>query len=449
MAESLLYILGTLVVALGIGFSIGWHELGHLIPAKLFGVKVPKYMIGFGPTLFSKKIGETEYGIKLIPLGGYISMIGMYPPSKASTSETSETDGENGSSSGRKKFGFFRAMISAARDAHSQYIEPGDENRMFYQLPVWKRMIIMLGGPFMNLILGTVLLTIALSGIGINQTSTTIDQVSACVPVSSTSVCGPTDPPSPALAAGLKSGDKIVEINSVKIETWASSANLLKPDVVNEIKVITPAGDHLTRLVTPVTAQRPVIENGTVKLDAKGNQVLGPRPVLGIILASETKPASIGDSLIASGQSVVQVGQMIFNLPAQVAAVGQTTFGAGERSANGPVSVVGIGQIAGEVASNQKATLVQKLQSELGILASLNFALFAFNLVPLLPLDGGHVAGGVYETLKKGFFRLMRKPDPGPADTALLMPLTYVVFILMLAMSALIIVADLVNPIRF
>jgi membrane-associated protease RseP (regulator of RpoE activity) len=192
-----------------------------------------------------------------------------------------------------------------------------------------------------------------------------------------------------------------------------------------------------------------VVENGVVKTDAEGNPVLAPRPVLGIILASETRPISLGESLAASGQSVIQVGQMIFNLPQQVASVGQSTFGSGPRKADGPVSVIGIGQLAGEVASNKTATFEQKLQSELGILASLNFALFAFNLLPLLPLDGGHVAGGLYEAIKKGIFRILRRPKPGPADTALLMPLTWVVFILLMGMSALIILADFVNPISF
>jgi membrane-associated protease RseP (regulator of RpoE activity) len=447
VTESLLYILGILVVALGIGFSIGWHELGHLIPAKLFGVKVPKYMIGFGPTLFSKKIGETEYGVKLIPLGGYISMIGMYPPAKNYVPRSEADPSAEGALA--KKVGFFGGMISAARDAHSEFVGPGDENRKFYQLPVWKRMVIMLGGPMMNLILGVILLTVTLTGIGISQTSTTIDQVSACVPADTSTECTPADPQSPALAAGLEHGDKILSINGVKISSWAASATLLKVGVPNKIELLTPSGQQLTRFITPVTAQRPIIENGAVKVDASGALVLGPRPVLGIILASETRPLSLGESLSASAQSVVQVGQMILHLPEQVASVGQSTFGSSKRQSDGPVSVIGIGQIAGEVASNSKATFVQKLQSELGILASLNFALFAFNLLPLLPLDGGHVAGGIYEALKRGLFRLLRKPDPGPADTALLMPLTWVVFILMMAMSALIIIADLVNPIRF
>lgn len=437
MNESVLYLIGILIVALGIGFSIGWHELGHLIPAKLFGVKVPKYMIGFGPTLFSRKFGETEYGVKLIPLGGYISMIGMYPPAK---------DGSKPS-----KRGFFRDMISAAREAHAEHVGPGDENRMFYQLPVWKRMVIMLGGPVMNLILGTVLLTITLSGIGVSQVSTTIDQVATCIPLNVDEECGKSDvaAQSPALAAGLKAGDKILAINGTNLTSWSSASNLIKSNVVNQIKVRHSNGREETLAIEPVTVNRPVVENGAIKVDASGQRILAPRPVLGIIMATEVRPLSLGESLAASGQSVAQVSKMILNLPEQVVAVGQSTFGSEKRAADGPVSVIGIGQIAGEVASNQTATFEQKVQSQLGILASLNFALFAFNMLPLLPLDGGHVAGGIYEVIKKGVFRVLRRPNPGPVDTALLMPLTWVVFLLLMAMSALIIIADLVNPISF
>ncbi|WP_233550167.1 site-2 protease family protein, partial [Clavibacter lycopersici] len=86
----LLYILGVLIIVVGVAVSIGLHEVGHLVPAKLFGVRVTQYMIGFGPTIFSRRRGETEYGVKAIPLGGYISMIGMFPPqsSRAGTSST-------------------------------------------------------------------------------------------------------------------------------------------------------------------------------------------------------------------------------------------------------------------------------------------------------------------------------------------------------------------------
>ena len=435
MDQSALYVIGILIVALGIGFSIGWHELGHLIPAKLFGIKVPKYMIGFGPTLFSKQIGETEYGLKLIPLGGYITMIGMYPPAKKPASG--------------KPRGFFKDMISSARDAHSEFVEPGDENRMFYQLPVWKRMIIMFGGPVMNLILGVILLTAALSGIGVSQVSTTIAEVSACVVSDVEETCATDAAPSPALAAGMVAGDKILAINGTKIVTWSNSSDLLKLDVANQVLVLKQDGSEITYAVTPVSVLRYVIENNAMKLDAEGNPVQEPKPVIGIVLASEVRPLSLGESLSASGQSIFQVGQMILSLPQQVASVAQSTFGSEERRADGPVSIIGIGQIAGEVASSNSTSFEEKLQSQLGILASLNFALFAFNMLPLLPLDGGHVAGGIYEAIKKGIFRVLRKPNPGPADTALLMPLTWLVFIALMAMSALIIIADLVNPISF
>ena len=310
-------------------------------------------------------------------------------------------------------------------------------------------MVIMFGGPFMNLFLGTVLLTITLSGIGVAQTSTTIAEVSACVPATVTASCGPSDPASPASTAGLLPGYRILSINGKEISSWSASSTLLEIGKPNQLKVLKTDGETITLEITPASALRPVVENGAVKLDSAGNAVMVEKPVLGIILASETRPLALGESLAASGQSLVQVGQMIFNLPQQVASVSQSAFGSAKRRADGPVSVIGIGQIAGEVASNSSATFLQKLQSELGILASLNFALFAFNMLPLLPLDGGHIAGGIYEALKKGLYRVLRRPNPGPADTALLMPLTWVVFILLMAMSALIVVADVVNPISF
>ena len=159
MREILWYIGGVLFVAIGIGFSIGWHELGHLLPAKLFGIKVPRYMIGFGPTIWSRKRGETEYGIKAIPLGGYITMIGMYPPAKPGA---------------KPRKGFGAEAIESAREAHNEHVGPGDENRKFYQLPIYKRIISMFGGPFMNLILGVVLTLVAFGGIGTYVSSTKI-----------------------------------------------------------------------------------------------------------------------------------------------------------------------------------------------------------------------------------------------------------------------------------
>ena len=137
---ALMMILGIVVFAVGLLFSIAWHELGHLSTAKLFGIRVPQYMVGFGPTLFSRRKGETEYGFKAIPFGGYIRMIGMFPPDEAGRVSARSTSP-------------WRGMIEDARSAAFEELKAGDETRMFYTRKPWKRVIVMFAGPFMNLIL--------------------------------------------------------------------------------------------------------------------------------------------------------------------------------------------------------------------------------------------------------------------------------------------------------
>ncbi len=429
MSETLWYLTGIIFIIFGIAFSIGLHELGHLIPAKAFGVKVTKYMIGFGPTLFSRKKGETEYGVKAIPLGGYIAMLGMYPPAKKP-----ET-----------KAGFFPDMIAQARLAHSEEETPKDKNRKFYQLPVGKRMIIMLGGPFMNLVLGVLLTVIALSGFGVYQSSLKIDAVSVCLDSTQTS-CSASNQ-TPAHLAGLKAGDEIVSIDGKPAEDWVQIRQLLTETPTAEFEV-RRGGEIVALTVSAVIQQRPQFDDlGNPILDDSGEVVTAPQPFLGVFLTPERIPVSIGASLEASGNVMLQIGQLILQLPQKVFEVTASTLGYGERDPNGPISIVGIGAIAGEVAASEQTEITDKLATGISILGSLNFAIFVFNMLPLLPLDGGHVAGGVYESIKRGVYKVLGKKDPGPADTALLMPLTWVVFIALIAVSLLLIVADLINPI--
>ena len=429
MSETLSYLAGILFIVLGIGVSIGIHEIGHLLPAKVFGVKVTKYMIGFGPTIYSKKVGETEYGLKAFPLGGYIAMLGMYPPARKPETKT----------------GFFRDMISQARLAHSENETPLDANRKFYQLPVLKRMIIMLGGPFMNLVLGVLLTVIALSGFGIYQSSLKIEAVSVCL--DNKSVQCPVAEQTPANVAGLKAGDEVVSVAGNQATDWAQIRDLLTANPTAEFEILRD-GKILKLTVTAVIQQRPQFDSlGNPILDEAGEIASAPQPFLGVFLAPERKPVPLVQSLEASGSTIAQIGTLILRLPQEVVEVTAITFGGGERDPNGPISIVGIGQVAGEVAASDQAGLADKLATGIQILGSLNFALFVFNMVPLLPLDGGHVAGGIYESIKRGLYRIAGKKDPGPADTALLMPLTYFVFIGLLVVSALLITADLVNPI--
>jgi membrane-associated protease RseP (regulator of RpoE activity) len=426
MIDILWYIGGIALIALGIGFSIGWHELGHLLPAKLFGVKVPRYMIGFGPTLFSRKRGETEYGVKAIPLGGYITMIGMYPPAKP------------GAKVGK---GFAAESIQAAREAHSEHVGPGDKNRMFYQLPVLKRMVIMFGGPFMNLILGFALTFGVLIGIGSYERSTTIVEISQCVPSSFTETveCAATDVIGPAKQAGLLAGDVVTSVNGQEVRNWdqiteyaLANPGALSFDVMRD-------GSKQSFAMTPVLVDRP-----SVTID--GKTITQKLPFFGVVLEPERQPQTFGEVLEYSGNVLSSTFELILTLPAQVVELFSSTLSGEARDASGPVSIVGIGQAAGSIASNSDVDPLDKLASGLMMLASLNFALFGFNMLPLLPLDGGHLAGAIYEALKKGAYRLLGKPNPGPADTALLMPLTYVVTALLIVMSLILLVVDLVNP---
>jgi membrane-associated protease RseP (regulator of RpoE activity) len=425
MTEFLWYVGGILFILIGIGFSIGWHELGHLIPAKLFGVKVPKYMIGFGPTLFSRTKGETEYGLKAIPLGGYITMIGMYLPK-----------GKRKDPQGR-----FADSIKAAREAHSEFVTAADKNRMFYQLPVLKRIVIMFGGPFMNLILAVVLILTALMGIGTYVRSAEIQEISQCVPSSFTEKveCQASDQIAPANAAGLRAGDLVTAVDGNKISNWDEITSYTESHNGTLNFTVTRGTESLQIPVIPIMVNRPVAQSD-------GSVLIKNVAYFGVVLKPERQAQSFGTAISYSANALGQTFSMIATLPVQIYKMVNNTLTGGERDANGPISLVGIGQVAGELAANQEATLLDKLSSGLMMLASLNIALFAFNMLPLLPLDGGHIAGGIYEAIKRGLWRLFRKGDPGPADTALLMPITYLVTVLLIALSLVLIVVDLVNP---
>jgi len=437
VTETIWYLAGVLFILVGIAVSIALHELGHLLPAKAFGVKVTKYMIGFGPTIFSRKVGDTEYGVKAIPLGGFIAMIGMFPPAKPNKII---------------RLKFWRQMVESARLSQIEQFGPDEPKRNFYQLAVYKRIIVMLGGPTMNLLLGTVFMIVALVGIGQQTSTTQLVQISQCVAAGDVSQpCQAADPPSPAELAGLRAGDLVTAVEGVPVKFWVEVAPLIAHKTGKEVALtVLREGESLQIKVTPILAMRAVLnpKTGQPIVDAEGKTVLKMQPYIGLVLGLGYMPRTVAEALAVSGDSVFQTAKLVLNLPEQVSKIAVSTFSGGTRATDGPISIIGVGQIAGTVASNQKVTLQDKLRTGFGILSSLNFALFVFNLIPLLPLDGGHVAGGIYEAIKRGLFKIMRKPDPGAADTSMMVPITTLVWLLLIAVSLLFILADFINPIN-
>ena len=442
----LLFALGVLVIAAGLALSIALHEIGHLVPAKLFGVRVTQYMIGFGPTVLSRTRGETEYGLKAIPLGGYIRMIGMYPPHKGEPEGTIREDST----------GLLQQMTEMSEDAkayESAQYGPEDAHRTFVALSVPKKLVVMLGGPTMNLLISVLLMVVLVSGIGLPSVTPTVQSVSECVvPADAPAdVSCEGQPPAPALEAGIRPGDVLREIDGAPITRWEDVTEAVRAADDRTIEVVVERdGREIPLEATLVIDARPVLDqDGAAVRDADGRLVTEEVGFLGVAGTPDLVPQSPTEVPAMAWDAFVRTGQIVVTLPVRLYEVAQAAFGSAERDPDGPLGVVGVSRLAGEVASADEPgfELREKVGTMISMLASLNMALFVFNLVPLLPLDGGHVAGALLEGIRRRIARLWGRPDPGPVDMSRMLPLTNAVALVFIVMTLLLLYADIVKPI--
>ena len=430
---ALLYLVGVVLFVVGVAASIGLHELGHLIPGKLFDVKVTQYFIGFGRTLWSRRKGETEYGVKAIPLGGYVKLVGMLPP---------DPDAELGMVRSRNT-GMLAQLVSDARAAEYEHVGPHDHDRLFYTKPWWKRVVIMVCGVAINLVLAFIMLGTVFMAHGVPTISTTIASVSQCVKVVSENQapgpCTANDPETPASKAGLRPGDRVVSFNGQDITDYSQLQDAIRAnDAGTATIVVDRAGRQLTLHTNTVVNGLPSLTDPSQTVQAG---FLGISPTIPLVRQG------LGYTVREMGVSVWDTVKAIGQMPDKVYHAGRAALGLEKRDPNGPMSVVGAGRIAGSVAAAH-VSVSDRLFDLLALLGSLNLFLGMINLVPLPPFDGGGIATTLYEAARRGIARLLHRPDPGGVDAAKLLPITYAMAVVLIVVSFVLIVADVVAPIQ-
>ena len=429
--DVVIYLAGALVFFGLVMASIALHEIGHLVPGKLFGVKTTQYFVGFGRTLWSRRKGETEYGVKAIPLGGYVRFVGMFPPAKARPGQV-----RNYST------GPFRALADNARAAEWQDIRPEDDGRLFYQKKSWQKLIIMAGGPMMNILLAFLILLGVTATYGVVRSQLTIAVVPECI-VSADSAdrsCA-GKPASPAARSGIQPGDRIVAFNGREVRSWDEVSTLIRGNLDRSVALTVERGGQRVDL-TPVNT---VITGVADRYDPAKRVPAGFFGVQPEVRRERGGPVVVLQDM---WQMTRQTAVALANFPVKVYYTAANLVTGKPRDAYGPMSILGASRAAGEIASTDQIDSTTKVATLFTVLGSVNLFVALFNFVPLLPLDGGHIAGAIYEALKRGLARLFRRPDPGYVDTAKMLPVAYLVGLVIAVSGFVLIIADVIDPIR-
>ena len=375
-------IIGILGFVVALLISVMIHEFGHYLTAKRYGMKVSEFFLGFGTRIWSTKRGETEFGLKAIPAGGYCKIEGMTP---------------------------------------GAVMPEGEESRAFYTAKSSQKLIVLGAGSFLHFVLGYILLFVLFAGIGTNQLLPTINEV----------VKG-----SAAQSAGILAGDEVLAINGKQVQNWYSDVQIIRNS----------NGAPLTLLIKRGG------EELTITASAKLETVEGSeRYVLGIINDVGLKRSDLGtsfkNSAIVTKDFLVQSVKSLINLPSKIPALWGQTVSGETRDPNGLVGVVGVARVSGQAVGSDALTAAERLSTFILIIASLNIFVGLFNLLPILPLDGGHMAVAIADELRAFIARLRGRARPAAIDVTLLTPVTMVVFVILAALTVLLLIADIVNPV--
>jgi membrane-associated protease RseP (regulator of RpoE activity) len=412
----MIYALGVTIFAVGILVSVCLHEAGHLLTAKRFGMKATHYFAGFGPTVWSFRRGETEYGFKAIPAGGFVKIIGMTP---------------------------------------LEEVAPADQDRAFWRFPLWQRTVVLSAGSFTHFLLAIVIFYFAAvttglpnpAAISFNPTTAkpVVGQVTPCVVQSYDIVkgdlrgCRASDPPGPAKAAGLRHGDLVLSIGGTHVSTYGDLVNTVRAAPAGPVDVVyVRAGLQRSTTVDLVSTQRPKVSDPTGKtstVSAMGVQVRFPSSVL-----HHSALGGVGAATSFTGYNITATFKALGAFPSKIPKLIDAIEGQ-PRDSSTPISVVGASRVGGEAAQMRLPIVF------LTLLGGLNIFIGIFNLFPLLPLDGGHVAVAWYERARSWLAARRGRADPGRVDYNKLLPLTYVVVLAFGGLTLLTLTADIVNPI--
>ena len=390
--------IGVLAFVAALLISVMIHEAGHYLTAKKFGMKVTEFFVGFGKKIWSTQRGETEFGINAVPACGYCRISGMTP---------------------------------------REELSPEDSHRAFVKAGVGQRLIVLGAGSFLHFVIGFVLLLTLFLSVGVTSVTSTVETVSECIPNSTNQVCSAKSVPSPAKSVGILPGDKIVAVNGKTYSEWVDVIAIIRASAGKQIQLtIERNGSPIELAITPATRD----------LNGKSVGVLGVINTVGTITYSP---------VVATSKAVKYTGAILknsmtslFTLPAKIPDLVRQTFTGEKRDAEGLVGVVGVARVSGETAGTDVLTLREKVATFILIIASLNLFVGMFNLLPLLPLDGGHMAVAVADGVRNFLARRRGLIKPAPFDVERLAPITMVVFIFMATLSLLLLTADIFNPIR-